>query len=525
MFILPYFSATSGQHPKRTDSEPNPDNSERHDVNTKRVDSSVARDKADSSRRSAELESLILELSALPAEISGDALIRIAASENVLSREWKKEILEKVIDLAPSAQYPVRRRNNSTINRSVDTSGNYVSNAFDRRVDTLSLRTRGIKAMLAIDKERARELLLGISPKLPLPSLTCDDELVYDVSEYYELVAQIAQQTFTDEEVREGVRVRFVQTYFDAVSSPAQLTAIIKLILSLKPSRAELALLVPDLTRILDTIPLDDRSFTYAVTRDNLTRQVYQLKQSLQKRKIYLVKDLTDAYRNYLSTNMSGARCAENAVTDKSNLPWYIKEANSELFQEHPLTFVEVEQKDISGRANVYSYWKTPNAQRLLELFQDLRFPTATDEDKSEEDDPSGAKAADIGDTTQSEAENESVASQTKFRNFLTELEAFDGRNEKSEMDFLSQKQVLYQGLYAVTREAMRREVFKSWAKSLDQYKADKSNRILWCLYVSYLCDAARNAPTETRDEFLDLMIYSNNAGLSVSGKLVKLHI
>jgi hypothetical protein len=526
LIILPTPAATNGQSISPPAPRQNQGATRTENRKAKASEAPANGNSVDPSSRPVEIENLIVEVNAAPPEVAADALVRVAASKNVSSPAWKKEILEKAFYLTSGAGEPVRRKYNPSINASADTSANYLSYAFDRKLDTLSLRIRIIKAMLAVDKQRARELFEGISPKLPLPPLTCDDALVYDVSDYYGLLDDLAEHAFSEEESRQGAPARFIRTYIDAISSPAQIAPAIKVILSIKTSRDDFAFLVQGLIKTLGSLPADDRSFTYAVTNDDLTGSIYHLGQSLEKRGVYLVKDLVAAYRNYLRENMGGSRCAENAVTGESKLPRYIQQANYELFQDSPLKFEEVKQRDISGRANIYEYWKTPDAERLLDQYKDLRFTPVYGSPVENDSRKENASEGVIRGQATSKVEKESVEWQSKFRQFLTSLEGWSGSNEKSNLDYFNQKQVLYRGLLEIApRGKVREEVLKSWVKSLGEEEAEGSGIILSCLYVNYLLEATRNSAPETRDKILELMIYSNSPALSVYGKLAKLQV
>gem|GEM_PF-1010052 len=482
----------------------------------------------DPGHRSPEIQNLILEVNAAPPEIAVDALIRIAESKNVSSRTWKKEILENAFQLTSKAIQQVKRKNNPSINLSADTSANYLSHAFDRKLDALSLRIRVIKAMLTVDKRRAREMFEEISPKLPLPPLTCEDVLVYDVSDYYELIGDIANNSFNVEEMREGAPTRFIRTYIDAISSPSQIAPAIKMISSVKISSDDFVFLAQGLIKAVSGLPVDDRSFTYAVSNDDLTGNIYQFAQALEKKGPYLVKELLDTYRTYLRGRMSGPRCAENAVTDKTKTPRYIQQANYELFSSSPLKFDEIRQAEISGRATVSEYWKTPEAERLLDLFKDLRFTPVKrspgGNDPSEENASRAVVEERFKPTT--DAEKESLEWQTKFREFLTALEGWEGDHEKSRLDYFNQQQVLYrQLLNSAPRGPIRIEVFRSWIKSLSNNDLGESDRIQFYLYVYYLSEAASSSSPEEREEILRLMSYSNNPAISTCGKLARLQI
>ena len=62
--------------------------------------------------------------------------------------------------------------------------------------------------MLPIDPAKARELFLTI-PRPALAKLTCDDPLVYDVSDFYQALGAVFEGAFTAQERKKEERSKF----------------------------------------------------------------------------------------------------------------------------------------------------------------------------------------------------------------------------------------------------------------------------------------------------------------------------
>jgi len=526
LILLSWCNASLGQH-RKIDVQQNQDKLS-PDLRTKTSKPSADSKAGPASKRPADIESLISDTYSVPAEFAVDALVRIAESKKVSELAWKKEILEEAFHRSAGAQQPVRRTSAMLPKFPVDTSAGYLSYAFDRKMDVLSLRTRVIKAMLELDKPRARAWFEEIAPKLRLSPLSCEDALVYNVSEYYELLGEIAQNTFSQEEQQQGAHIRLVQTYIDGISSSAQIAPLLKVIVSINTSREELSFLVQEFTKALGQTGTDDRSFTDSIASNDLTRTVYQLQQLLERRELYLSKNVLEAYRNYLSKNISGPRCAENAVTDKSKLPQYLRVANNVLLSVKPLTFDEIKQREISGSAKLHEYWVTADAQTLLAQYKDLRFSQKTGVVRNDSDRENSSDAASDDEDSKSttETEKESVQWQLKFSQFLSGLERWSGANEQSKLSWFHQRQVLYQGLLEVApRGPMRSEALRGLVSSLNDGEVETLSRIEWYFYVYHLLQVARTLEPKTRNEVLELMIATNHRALSMYAKLAKLNI
>ncbi len=117
-----------------------------------------------------EIEALIEDARIAPGEFAADALLRIVESGRVTDRDWRRDLSEEAFRLAANAQQQMRRTYLAGSN--VDTRTGYLSMAFDLKLDALSLRCRAVRAMLGVDKQKARELFSEI-PKPEPPPVTC----------------------------------------------------------------------------------------------------------------------------------------------------------------------------------------------------------------------------------------------------------------------------------------------------------------------------------------------------------------
>ena len=196
---------------------------------------------------SMQVDALIAAVSSAPPEFSADLLIRIAGSKLVSDKHKRIELLEDAFRRSSDAQQKLRRR---VWAGPVDTRSGYLSAAYELRLDALSLESRVIKAMVALDAQRARTLFSEI-PKLKLPSLSCSDALGYDVSEFYQALQAVEEKSFSIEERKQGENGRFVQSYIDDVVSPAQVGPVVNLIADLRVPPPELNLR-PQILRAVD---------------------------------------------------------------------------------------------------------------------------------------------------------------------------------------------------------------------------------------------------------------------------------
>src|SRR5258708_15765067 len=93
-----------------------------------------------------------------PAELAADALRRVAASGRNHDRAWKIELLEDSFQMAALARQPNRQKiiGSRMVYRS---RAEILSQAFDQRLDRLSLQSRVVREMFKLDKAKALDLL------------------------------------------------------------------------------------------------------------------------------------------------------------------------------------------------------------------------------------------------------------------------------------------------------------------------------------------------------------------------------
>lgn len=508
-----FVDAASGQSKKETNSNTSQQDNKQLPTKNRKKEIPLA--------RPVEIQNLITEAHLAPAEFGIDALIRIAESSKVSDRRWKIEILEEAFRLTADVQRPVRRKAVPLPNIPVDTKAGYLSYAYDLKLDVLSLRCRILETMLRVDKKRTRELLSELDPQLHLQPLACEDSLVYEVSGFYATVAKVVGATFTEEERKQGDYLRFVLPYVEAISSPAQVAPVIKLILDLNVNSIELIELGRALSLRLKKMPSDDRSFSYTFQRD-LTSGVYELFKLYSERDLP-TNELSESLRVFLTRNLQSSRCAENKNLNTQFLPQFVKFANSFMFLNSPLSIDDLKPERIESAAAVHSYWESPESQRLLSKSKKLRF-SATQESSAvtgQEDEEQSGESDDVAST---ESERKQAGWQQEAAVLLSELEQWHDSQETSEMDHFHQKSVLYQGLFEMCPAgSLRERIQRSYVNYLANHNAQKENRIEWFLHARYLLNAIRNVEKEDRVILLDALANSASPTLRLYADLARL--
>lgn len=238
-----------------------------------------------------------------PPEFAADALLRIADAPNLTDVAWKREIIEDAFHLAAGAQQPFARA------RWKGSPAGLFDKAYAQGLDALTLQSKAVDAMLAIDFKKARELL-GEIPAPRIPRLTCDDALVYDVSIFYDTAGEVAGRAFSAKEAAQEKPFQLLERYAADATSPAQAAPIARMLAGASVKREQFEALVNSFAGALGQIPGDDRSFSAAMA--DADAAMASLAAECARRRINRVP-LVDAWGAYKARQPGGARCAQPA--------------------------------------------------------------------------------------------------------------------------------------------------------------------------------------------------------------------
>lgn len=250
-----------------------------------------------------EIDSAIDMARAAPGEFAADAIMRIAALPAV-EKTRKIRLLEEASGRAAGAQEPYRRR--AAIAGVGGTAG-FLNRAYDQGLDAMTLKLRVIEALLALDKDKARDLFLQI-PEPQLPKLKCSDFMVYDLDRYYAVLGRVAAEAFTPKEIEKGEPVRLLLRDAGGIAWPAQVKPMAAVIAHAQLKDADFQAVAAAYASALGKIAGDDRSFTAA---RGAGPAILSLVDEMKKRRISPLP-LLESYRLYLVVHLSAVRCADD---------------------------------------------------------------------------------------------------------------------------------------------------------------------------------------------------------------------
>ena len=445
------------------------------------------------------IENLVLLGQSAPPEVAADLLLTVATTQGAITKVRKQELIEEAFRFAGNAREPVNRKAWSRI---VDTRSGLKQAAFELGLDKLSLQTKAVMQMMALDKSRARTMFAEITlPKLP--ELTCEDSLSYDFESYYRTAVAVSENCFDENERKAELHIQFLSERLGSIKNVAHVVAAAKALIDARLSADELTLLVNTFIDGLAHVPANARSFAFAIDRDRLVFSLSRLVQKLKEQNRPTV-DLSRAIRSVLVKHFSGEVCMDAPwLTGRElKLPSELKYLNGEFAQ--PMVADDIHPLSFGAAAKDRQFWTMPREKELLMLAKDLRFGGTQTELTLEQ--------------------RQTDEWRKKLNDYLDVIEQWQPESEVSAEDYFQEKCILYSVLVELCPdEAQRDVVLRAYAAYLRDQNREYKGRIEWILPVKHYLSRLRE---KTRDEWqksLDPWLTSNDAALRVYAELTLL--
>ena len=376
-----------------------------------------------------------------PPEFAADALLRIVETGNSdarkIDRDMRRDLIEQAFQLASTAKFSIRMH--GVAGTMVDTRSGFLSKAYDLKLDSLSLQGRAVRDMLAVDAPKGRELFLEI-PRPTLAPLTCQDALVYDVSDYYLTIGAVFHSAFTVAERKKEEDLNFLLDYLGLVSSPAQLAPAAGLIKSAAGSAQQAEILWAKFNGLLEAMQPDDRSFVASL--DEIGQAIGPAnRESFEKYK-QKSKGCPDDARPGVTLDLSQG-------------------------QVHAGSTPQIER-----------YWQSAPAKQLLEAGQRLRF---TADGKM-----------------LSEAQRSTREWQQQLTDYLSQLADWTADQEKSEADYYHEKCVIYEALVElIPAGPLRDKMMQAYVDFVGNSNLEQQSPVEWFMHVHSMLERARDTGGE----------------------------
>ena len=436
-------------------------------------------------RRDPMIEDLVAATSTVQPEFAADILIRVGTSQKMSDPEWKRELLEQAFRRAAAAHEPHRR---AAILLAPDTRQGALMQAYDTRLDRVSLQSRVVLAMLPLDPDRALELFEFID--VYLESARCEDPLIPVADEYYNALAQIARSMARQGDQARADAFQLLVLYLWRARLPSEMPAVVKAIRAFKPSVAEAAYLDETLRSILDHSVRDARGFS-SVGID-LVQKISDLADDEHEAGL-TPSILLHGFRRYLVEQLTGPRCADSVSEDPIAAAFNAVLSHPGVASRglEPITVKETRPSRMLAPAAIEWYWRLADPRRLHEQLGRLHGPDRQPLSEARRRAPDWRAQADA---------------------FLTDLERWGGARELSEADNFYQRGVLFASLFDLSPHAdLRARTMRGLLDLLRHSMVIRERPELWFLPAVRLLESQRGAQ---RREVLDAFERSGQATL-----------
>jgi hypothetical protein len=459
------------------------------------------RSKSDHSKeekKAAEIETFITYAQSVPAEFSADLLIQLVESGEIKERKRQQDLLIEAFYTAAKAKEPLKLA--ALPGSIVDSRLGYRANAFRLGLDSLSLQCRAIKALLPLNKRKARQLFDEI--KLKLNPLDCENNFAYHLDSFFETTLAIAQTAFNTEATQRGEHIYFVENYISKLNSSNQIQPAVKVLISLKTTNLELARLGRAFSTALAKVPTDDRSFS--APWNSTMSSIDELISKFNQRGLP-TDEIIESYRAYLINQLTGQRCAETDAAKQqraleTSLVTHFNERLRSLAYKNIASISEDEIKPGRREGSVRDevYWTSAKSRSILSAIRKLRFKERGNEINA--------------------PEKESAEWQSQLSELMRELASWVPNDERSEEAYFHQKCVIYYALIKAIPadnqyEGLRDEALRDFASLLSSSQLQKERPAEWFLHAKVLIDRTTTAKSPERDKLISL-IYNSRSNI-----------
>ncbi len=325
-------------------------------------------------------QSLVDLARAAPPEFTSDALLRIVEQGKFLDKDARVDLIDEAFRSASAAKFQVRM--DGLPGTTTDTASGSLSRAYALKLDALSLESRAVRDMLPLDPLKARKMFTEIARPM-LPALTCDDALFYDLSDYYQALSAVVNESFSPKERAKDDHLTFLSDYLGQAASPLELAPVALVIEGISVTNQQRQGLWAHLGGLMETIQADDRSLSAALP-------------ALSSMSLPEVQGSLEKYRQK----------THGCEGDSAGSP------------DNSQTAGGAARKHRTPKLD--SYWQSPNSQQLLNPGKKLRF--------------------DKNNLPLSDADRATPEYQQQVSDYLNQLSGWTADQEMSEADFYHEK-------------------------------------------------------------------------------------
>src|SRR5258708_6012198 len=250
-----------------------------------------------------------------PPEILAETIVRLVEGGKIPPIERQRALLVEAFSAAQRAQEPMRPLALPGVPS--DPRALYRSRAGELELDSLSLERRILRALLTVDRPKARELFERTQRPALQPE-PCEAALIPDAAAYYEIAAQISQGAYTAAEKEKEHHVTFLATVLSGARTPGELAAFVRSLESVDLKPPQLELLVSSVAARLEALGPYYRGFALSFDR----RKEWLESLAARARGGSGAALLSRGMRRYLVTQLTAPPCSE-VVGETGAVQWF----------------------------------------------------------------------------------------------------------------------------------------------------------------------------------------------------------
>jgi hypothetical protein len=325
---------------------------------------------------------LIEEARTVAPEFSSDILLRLAGSRVIADPAWKRQLIEEAFSAGAHAQLPYRKEGEEATDARASRA--YWNNG----LESLTLQTRAVEAMLELDSQRARAMFEEI-PTPQVPALTCQETGAPILSGYYQTAGRIVEKGFTSEQRKELQHMHFLKRVIGQMQSPAHVTPAVKLIFTVAVTPEERQELVFDFAAMLPRINGSARVFGAATFQLVPVSAPVRLPPGvnaapalldaapgqLPPQVVAAAPVLLPALRSYILRHVSGPRCSENirarqAPSVVNDFNYLASALDPGALSYKPISQDEARPAKDAGTYERHFWWQSDRSKQVLDALK-----------------------------------------------------------------------------------------------------------------------------------------------------------
>jgi hypothetical protein len=313
-----------------------------------------------------EIQKLADQTATLPSELRADALIRIAeAKSETESIKQKKRLLSEAFEAAMRAKYdalPI-----GLANRSASSVIGALEASVGQGLDRLSLQSRVVSAMAAIDGKQAEELLREIVIRPP-NALTCDDLVDSRVTLFYESAAEVLKNEDSTPLKQRALAEWIVGT----VRNPREFEPALRAVRAAPLLDAVKSQLYSDIAVRMGAMKIDDPRTASEVLDFGLSQAVFDALES--EKEIDAQTLLVTSYRHFIATNVGSVCSDDGEFAERVKMIWQRLGEESERLgvATDAALKLDINPEVLETNARAYLLWQQNGSKEMLDGYRRL---------------------------------------------------------------------------------------------------------------------------------------------------------